>query len=166
MSKKIRVFVFGLGAVIGLAALLTSASGFAYARTRSEETSCDASLWKRVYNPGRLTQLNACTTATGVIAESHADDDGDQHFLLDLDKGQKDLLNKRNKKAKKGDLVVEIVCVNPIKLKRVKHTCDGYRNAVYVPRVGAHVRVTGSYVIDGHNGWAEIHPASRIELIK
>ena len=53
-----------------------------------------------------------------------------------------------------------------MKLKKVKGTCDGYRNSVMIPAVSARVRVTGSYVIDGHNGWAEIHPASRIELIK
>jgi hypothetical protein len=31
--------------------------------------------------------------------------------------------------------------------------------------VGAHVRATGTYVIDSHNGWAEIHPVSRIEAM-
>ena len=132
----------------------------------AESASCDASLWKRVYNPTRLTKVNACITATGTITESSADPDGDQHFLLKLDKGQKALLNKRNKKKKDESLVVEIVCANPVKLKKVKGTCDGYRNSVMIPPVGAHVTVTGSYVIDGHNEWAEIHPASRIELIK
>ncbi len=47
---------------------------------------------------------------TGVIDESSADPDGDQHFLLKLDPGQGKLVNKRNSKKKGGDLVLEIVC--------------------------------------------------------
>jgi hypothetical protein len=138
----------------------------AFAPAPSPASPCDANLWKRVYNPTRLTQVKSCIVATGVIEESNADDDGDQHFLLKLDKGEKGLLNKRNTKKKKGDLVVEIVCANPVKLKKVAATCVGYRNTVMIPSVGAHVRVTGTYVVDGHNGWTEIHPVSRIELVK
>ena len=131
-----------------------------------QASPCDASLWTRVYNPTRLTQVKACIVVTGVIEESNVDPDGDQHFLLKLDKGESGLLNKRNMKKKQGDLVVEIVCANPVKLKKVAATCTGFKNTVMVPPVGAHVRVTGTYVIDGHNGWAEIHPASRIERVK
>ncbi len=127
---------------------------------------CDASLWKRVYNPTRLTQVKSCIVATGVIEESSVDPDGDQHFLMKLDADGSGLVNKRNIKKKKGDLVVEIVCANPVKLKKVATTCEGFKNTVMIPSVGAHVRVTGTYVIDGHNGWAEIHPASRIEAIR
>ena len=47
---------------------------------------------------------------TGVIDESSADPDGDQHFLLKLDPGQGKLVNKRNSKKKGGDLVLEIEC--------------------------------------------------------
>lgn len=138
----------------------------ASAAPSSAQASCDASLWKRVYNPTRLTQVTSCITATGTVTQSEADDDGDQHFLLKLDKGQKALLNKRNMKKKDGSLVVEIVCANPVKLKKVGKTCVGYRNAILLPAVGSHVRVAGTYVVDGHNGWAEIHPASKVELIK
>lgn len=150
--------------LVGVA--LFSAASTSAAPARVVDASCDASLWKRVYNPIRLQQIKSCITATGTVTESNADDDGDQHFLLKLDKGQKALLNKRNMKKKDGDLVVEIVCANPVSLKKVKKTCVGYKNAVLLPSVGSHVRVTGTYVIDGHNGWAEIHPASRVELLK
>jgi hypothetical protein len=152
--------------ILAAAAILYSAVPSFAVSLPAKDAACDASLWNRVYNPTRLTQVNSCVTATGTVAESTADDDGDQHFLLDLDKGQKALLNKRNVKKKKGDLVVEIVCVNPVKLKKVKQTCAGYRNTILVPPVGSHVRVTGTYVMDGHNDWMEIHPASRVELIK
>ena len=164
-TKSATLRLLSLCAVVGGGILLSAASTHAKP-VREADASCDASLWKRVYNPTRLEQVKSCITATGTVAESNADDDGDQHFLLKLDKGQKALLNKRNMKKKDGKLVVEIVCANPVKLKKVKQTCSGYTNSVPVPAVGAHVRVTGTYVIDGHNGWAEIHPASRIELIK
>lgn len=150
--------------LIGVVVLLSARSSFAVP-SRVADPSCDAALWKRVYNPTRLTQVKSCITATGTVTESTADDDGDQHFLLKLDKGQKALLNKRNMKKKDGDLVVEIVCANPVKLKKVKQTCAGYRNAIPLPSVGSHVRVTGTYVIDSHNGWAEIHPVSRLEVV-
>lgn len=124
---------------------------------------CDASLWNHVYNPTRLQQLAPCLSATGVISESDADPDGDQHFLLKLDPGQDSLVNHRNAKKKGGDLVLEIVCANPTTLKKVKSACTGYTNPIAIPAVGARVRVTGTYVIDSHNGWAEIHPVSRME---
>ena len=126
---------------------------------------CDASLWNHVYNPTRLERLSPCLSATGTIDESDADADGDQHFLLKLDPGQGSLVNHRNAKKKGGELVVEIVCANPTTLKKVKSACTGYTNPVPIPALGAHVRVTGSYVIDSHNGWAEIHPVSRIEKL-
>ena len=126
-------------------------------------TGCDASLWNHVYNPTRLQQLAPCITVTGTIDESDADRDGDQHFLLKLDPGQDTLVNNRNAKKKGGDLVLEIVCANPTTMKKVKSACTGYTNPIAIPAVGTHVRVTGTYVIDSHNGWAEIHPVSRME---
>jgi len=124
---------------------------------------CDESLWTHVYNPTRLQKLEACVTVKGNIEESSADDDGDQHFLLKLDPGQDALLNKTNAKKKNGDLVVEIVCANPVALAKAKSACVGYQNKISIPTVGAHVTVTGSYVIDSHNGWAEIHPVSKLQ---
>ncbi len=128
--------------------------------------ACDASLWKHVYNPDRLEVQKDCVTATGTIAERNTDEDGDEHMLLTLDPDQEDLINKRNKKKKDGNLVVEAVCAGPTQLKKVGDTCKDFSNSVYLPQVGEKVRVTGSFVLDGHNGWTEIHPVSRIERIK
>ena len=125
--------------------------------------ACDATLWTHVYNPSRLKVVNQCITVTGTVAESNRDDDGDQHFLVKLDRGQDQLLNKRNMKKKNGDLVAEIVCANKPKLKKAKAACKGFSNPVTLPTVGAHVSVTGTYVIDSHNGWAEIHPVSQLQ---
>ncbi len=127
---------------------------------------CDTSLWKYVYNPERLEVIDKCKTVTGVIEESSADEDGDQHMLLKLDSGQEDLLSKKNKKKKQGDLVIEAVCANKTTLKKVGNTCDGYINKIQIPKLGDHVKVTGSLVIDSHNGWSEIHPITKIELLK
>jgi hypothetical protein len=124
---------------------------------------CDGSLWNHVYDPARLQQLAPCLSVTGVIDESDVDPDGDQHLLLRLDPGQDTLVNKRNAKKKGGDIVVEIVCANPTAMKKARSACASYKNSISIPTVGAHVRVTGTYVIDSHNGWAEIHPVSRIQ---
>jgi hypothetical protein len=127
---------------------------------------CDTSYWKYVYNPERLEVIDKCKTVTGVITESSADEDGDQHMLLKLDNGQEDLLTKKNAKKKGGDLVIEAVCANKPTLNKVGNTCNGYINKIQIPNVGDHVKVTGSLVNDTHNGWNEIHPITKIEVIK
>lgn len=126
-------------------------------------TGCDASLWNHVYSPKRLQQLATCVSVTGTIDESNVDDDGDQHFLLKLDPGQDTLVNKRNDKKKSGDIVLEIVCANPTTKKKARAACEGFTNPVAILPVGAHVRATGTYVLDTHNGWVEIHPVSKLE---
>lgn len=127
---------------------------------------CDTTLWHYVYNPERLQVVDKCKTVTGIIEESSADEDGDQHMLLKLDKGQEDLLAKKNTKKKQGDLVIEAVCANKTTLKKVGNTCNGYINKIQIPKLGDHVKVTGSLVIDTHNGWSEIHPITKIEMLK
>ena len=134
--------------------------------TDTDASACNPDLWKYVYNPSRLEVIDKCMTVTGVIEESSANDDGDQHMLLKLDAGQENLLKKKNIKEKNGDLVIEAVCLNNITNPKVGGACKGYVNHVQLPKMGEHVKVTGSYVIDSHNGWAEIHPISKIELIK
>ncbi len=127
---------------------------------------CDTSLWKYVYNRERLEVTDICKTVTGVIEESSADEDGDQHMLLKLDNGQEELLTKKNTKKKQGDLVIEAVCANKTTLGKVGNTCNGYINKIQIPKLGEHVKVTGSLVIDTHNGWAEIHPITKMEILK
>ena len=128
--------------------------------TQPAATGCDASLWNHVYSPKRLQQLATCVSVTGTIDESNVDEDGDQHFLLKLDPGQDTLVNKRNVKKKSGDIVLEVVCANPTTQKKPKAACAGYTNPIRLPAVGEHVKATGTYVLDSHNGWVEIHPVS------
>ena len=174
MQRKAAA-VFSLSTIL-LLAVGACSSEKSYARdtipdanvdaSQAAATGCDASLWNHVYNPSRLRQLQSCVSVTGVITESNVESDGDQHFLLTLDPGQGNLTNKRNAKKKGGGLVLEIVCANPSSMKKVKSACAGYTNRIPIPKVGTHVRVTGTYVNDSHNGWMEIHPVSKLEPVK
>jgi len=119
-----------------------------------------------VYDPTRLEVIDKCMTVTGVIEESSADDNGDQHMLLWLDEGHDNLLTKKNIQNKTGDLVMEAVCMNNITNPKVGGACKGYIDHVQLPKVGDNVKVSSSYVIDSHNGWAEVHPITKIEIIK
>lgn len=132
----------------------------------NKSIDCDTTLWRYVYNPERLQIVDKCKTVTGIIEESNADEDGDQHMLLKLDKGQEDLLAKKNKKKKQGDLVIEAVCANKTTLKKVGDICNSYINKIQILKLGDHVKVTGSLVVDTHNGWTEIHPITKIELLE
>ncbi|MDB4870811.1 MAG: hypothetical protein JWL97_1815 [Gemmatimonadales bacterium] len=151
-----------LAIVFAFSTILLTAVG----ASQSAATGCNASLWNHVYNPKRLQQVTSCVSVTGTITESNVETDGDQHLLLKIDPGQGKLVNKRNVKKKGGDLVIEIVCANPTSMKKVKAACVGYTNRIAIPSVGAHVRVTGTYVNDSHNGWMEIHPVSKIETVQ
>jgi len=132
----------------------------------SAVSTCDPEIWKHVYNPSRLKVIKDCITVSGVITESHAEADGDQHLLLKPDAGNESLLTRKNLKNKKGNLVIEAICVNNITEKKVGAACKGYVNHVTIPSVGAHVKVSGSLVLDTHNGWNEIHPISKIDIVQ
>ncbi len=142
------------------------ANGTASGKNNSASGGCDAGLWKYVYNAKRLKVIEQCVTVSGIITESSENKDGDHHMLLRPDAGQQTFINSRNIKSKEGNLVIEAVCANSTGLKKVGSTCEGYINKVQIPKLGEHVKVTGSYVIDNHNGWAEIHPITKIEIIK
>lgn len=141
-------------------------SGTLNVKDSNPSIDCDTSYWQFVYNPERLQVIDKCKTVTGVIEESNVEEDGDQHLLLKLDNGQEGLLTKKNIKKKQGDLVIEAVCANKPNVKKVGTTCEGYINNIQIPKLGEHVKVTGSLVIDTHNGWSEIHPITKIEVIK
>jgi hypothetical protein len=141
----------------------TEQSEIANSNVSSAPPACDKTLWNHVYNPERLEVQKDCMAVTGTITERNTDDDGDEHMLLKLDEGQDDLLTKKNKKKKDDQLVIEAVCSARPQLKKAADACTNFSNSVPLPQVGDHVRVTGSLVIDTHNGWAEIHPISRID---
>ena len=138
--------------------------------------TCDASLWNHVYKPSRLTVHKACVTVTGVIVDATAgkrkdgvrkEEDGDCHGWLKLDPGQEKYLNAGNKSNENGNLVFEIVCMFPVKQADAVAACEAYKNTVTLLPVGSHVRMTGSWVMDdNHAHWFELHPVTKMEVIK
>jgi hypothetical protein len=163
MSLNLRVL---LGALVLLIAALFAAK----MRYRGEApmklpaTDCNAALWDHVYERERLKVIEACTAVEGRIVSIHQSKDGDLHIGLDPD--AKSVLNLVNVMHAHRTLVVEAVCDHPSNLAKVEQACSGFHSEIIVPAMGARVRVTGAYVTDRDNGWNEIHPVSRLELLK
>ena len=107
--------------------------------------------------------MAACQTVTGTIAKQHASDDGDIDIELTLDPQFANLLNKGNLTNLNGNLNIEAICQAAVQpdIPAASPACSGVGKLV-VPPVGAHVQVTGSYVLDTNHGWMEIHPISVI----
>lgn len=112
-----------------------------------------------VYSPDRLQLLSACVTVTGVIDAVRREQDGDLHVLLHLDAGEEKYINGKNG-IEGGDLVLEPVCVNTPTQADAVDACAGYKNPLSIPSIGAHVTVTGAWVLDLDHGWLEIHPVA------
>ena len=131
------------------------------------QNSCDGSLWKYVYHQNRFTKLADCKTVTGIIMEKVKEADGDYHLQLKLDAGQSNLLNQKNINRQKGNLVLEIICKGTITQADAKTPCKGCPKNIAVPKKGAHVKVTGTYVTDNesNHGWNEIHPVYDIQVL-
>ena len=119
-----------------------------------------------VYHPDRLQVLQPCITVSGLIDFEREEADGDYHVGLKLDPRFASLVNACNTTclngAEHGDLVLEPVCELPVTQADAVSACAGYHNPVVLPPVGAHVTVTGAYVLDIDHGWAEIHPVMTI----
>jgi hypothetical protein len=133
------------------------------APVRLPAESCDAGLWKHVYRPERLKVLEACTEVEGRVVSLVREKDGDLHIALDPD--QKSVVNLMNLIHGRGRLVVESVCDHPPAGGAAAAACAGFTPSVSIPAAGDRVRVTGAYVTDVENGWNEIHPVTRIEVI-
>ena len=131
------------------------------------QNSCDGSLWKYVYHPQRFTVLDQCKTVTGVIMKKVKEADGDYHIELKLDQGQSNLLNQKNINRQNGCLVLEIICKGKITQADAKQPCKNCPKNVGVPKVGVHVKVTGTYLTDNesNHGWNEIHPVYDIQVL-
>jgi hypothetical protein len=121
-----------------------------------------------VYHPSRLRVVQPCLTVSGTAAEVRHEDDGDFHINVDLDPRFAGLINDRNVSGEHGALVVEIVpadepgCTVGQPPRPPSGTydyglCTGANETA--PSIGAHVSVTGPYVLDTAHGWMEIHPA-------
>jgi hypothetical protein len=112
--------------------------------------------------------FNSCQTVTGVIVREHASDDGDIDMPLTLDPAFTNLLNKGNIANLGGNLNVEAICQGAFHsdIPAAPVACGSFKGSVLIPPVGAHVQVTGSYVLDTNHGWMEIHPATVITVLQ
>jgi hypothetical protein len=126
-------------------------------------SKCSADLWKHVYQPERLKVIEPCTAVEGRVALVHKAMDGDLHIGLEPD--QKSVLNLINVTHADRQLVVEAVCDHPSLKNQAGPWCNGFTSTVIAPAVGDRVRVVGAYVTDTDNGWNEIHPVTRIEVL-
>jgi hypothetical protein len=157
---------------IGLAALIALAALFLVARlrypgkapVRLQAEKCDRDLWNHVIEKERLTVLEECTAVEGRVVSLSRASDGDLHIALDPE--PKSVLNLINAIRARGELVVEIICEHTPAIPNEKATCADFHQQVTIPQVGDRVRVTGAYVTDRHYGWNEVHPVTRIEILR
>lgn len=145
--------------------------------TAGSPAQCNSGLWNHVYNPKRLTVKQQCIAVTGVIVDATANQkrhwadgvrhepDGDTHGWIKLDPQYQSLLDQGNKDNEEGNLVFEIICRFPITQDDAKIPCRGAADDVELPPVGSHVRIIGTYVLDAHHGWNEIHPVTSIAVV-
>ena len=119
-----------------------------------------ASISSHIYNSYRLQIVKSCITASGTVDRVIEEADGDVHLRTNLDPAYSNLTNSGNEGYPNyGDLVVEIICVNPPSQTDAIPACQNYTNQIPVPSAGQHIVITGPYVPDtDHYNWAEIHP--------
>lgn len=164
LNRLQRIALVVLGILIAL--LLTTKLRYSgTAPVKLEAANCDSDLWKHVYEKDRLKVLEPCTAVEGRVLSVHRNSDGDLHVALDPE--NKSVLNLINVTHAHRTLVVEIVCDHPPKSAEsgAEVACRDFHPQVTIPNVGDRVRVTGTYVTDRDNGWNEVHPVTRIEIL-
>jgi len=126
-------------------------------------SECDASLWDHTYEKQRLHVIAPCVAVEGKVVNVRQAEDGDLHISLNPDR--KSVLNLVNVVHAHRTLVAESVCEHAPEDDSARNACGNFHPQITAPRIGDHVRVVGAYVTDTDNGWNEIHPVSRIELL-
>jgi hypothetical protein len=115
----------------------------------SDPVHCPSHPRLGVYRPERLQILRTCTWARGDVLSVTCMDDGDVHIGLFPDRPSRPLLNQWNRREQLGLLVTEIM--------------PGQRFPL--PRIGEHVAMFGTWVLDADHGWNEIHPVWAIRYL-
>ena len=163
MSRASRVVAVVLAALIALYVIArVRYPGRAPVKLQAE--SCDHDLWTHVYEKERLRVLEECTAVEGRVVSVHRNSDGDVHIGLDPE--QKSVLNLVNVMHGQRRLVVEIICEHPPANAADKVACGDFHPQITIPRVGDRIRATGAYVTDRDNGWNEVHPVTRIQILQ
>ena len=130
----------------------------------SSKGQCIDTLWSHVYHSYRLVVHDSCMSATGVVYSLIYEADGDIHIRLTLDSPFLYMLNSYNYSGQLGKLVCEPLCATTCTQADAIASCAGFTNTVFIPAVGEHVIVTGSYVTDNDHHWNELHPVTSIVI--
>lgn len=161
-----RISKITLAVLVALIALFFMArlryAGRASVKLQAE--NCDLDLWKHVNEKERLHVIEECTAVEGRVVSLHRAWDGDLHIALDPE--HKSVLNLVNVIHAHGELVVEVICEHAPAHAGDKVACGAFHPQITIPNIGDHVRVTGAYVTDRDNGWNEVHPVTRIEILR
>jgi hypothetical protein len=160
-GSQILIVVLLIPAAVALVATLRYPGK---APLKLSASSCDSALWQHVYEKERLQVIEPCTAVDGRVIKLNGSSDGDLHISLDPD--NKAVLNFMNLVHGHGHLVVEVVCLYaPAVREDAKTACADFHPQVMIPKVGDRIRVIGAYVTDTDNGWNEIHPVTKIDLL-
>jgi hypothetical protein len=154
-----RIALISLVAIVALAAAAT----VRYSGKSPPADGCNPDLWQRVYRPKRLQVVTQCTAIEGQVTGLYRNEDGDLHVEIDPD--EPSVLNLANILHGGGRLVVEVICEHESAYADVKAACAGYASRIAIPAVGVRIRATGAYVKDRENGWNEVHPVTKIDLL-
>lgn len=160
-SSQIKFVVAGAFVLLFVTAWLCY-PGRAPVRLPAE--NCNSELWAHVYDKERLRVLEACTVVEGRVKSTWREFDGDLHIALDPDK--KSVLNVFNMAHAHRTLVVEIICDHTPAGDSAKAACGDWRQQLTIPNKGDRIRVTGTFAVDKDNSWTEIHPVTRIEVLR
>jgi hypothetical protein len=134
--------VAGLLAIIAGTGCARSSGSASASPSGPVHFACPAHAKLGVYNNNRLHVLKECQWFRGTVTQVESRSDGDLHILVHPDAGFSRFLNEGNYNFENGALVIEIM--------------PGQK--LPAPTVGEHLAVLGSWVLDQHNGWNEIHP--------
>jgi hypothetical protein len=126
--------------------------------------NCDRELWRHIGEKEKLHVVEECTAVEGRVVSLSSAVDGDLYITLDPE--QKSVLNLFNVMNGRGNLAVEVICEHAPANTADQAACGGFHSQITIPQVGDHVRVTGAYVTDRHYGWREVHPVTRIEILR
>ena len=163
MSRISRITLAVLVALIALF-LMPRLRYAGKAPVKLQAENCDPDLWKHVHEKERLHVIEECTAVEGRVVSLRRASDGDLHIGLDPE--NKSVLNLVNVMHVHGELVLEVICEHTPVHAGNKVACGAFHPQIMIPNVGDHVRVTGAYVTDRHHGWNEVHPVTRIEILR
>ncbi len=135
-------------------------------RAQTVPGECEGNWWQCVYSPQRLVIQEPCITLRGIVTDARYVLDGDAIVYLRLDPEYAHLANQRNYEGLGQDMLeLEIVCRHPV-FRFFVFRCWKCGSKIPVPRVGDHIEADGIYVQDKRHRHMELHPVTRITMLR